>query len=110
MKCITREVKMYKYIFANIDLKTGSAYNMQEKYSPNPMGQRAVKAFCENNNNAIMIHKEDIPVKYSLPLELFVKACEDYAVEVAEGRAPAITTDDEVESEEYYDTEEDFDD
>lgn len=109
MKCITREVKMYKYIFANIDLKTGSAYNMQEKYSSNPMGQRAIKAFCESNN-AVMIHKEDIPVKYSLPLELFVKACEEYAVEVAEGRAPAITPDDEVEGEEPYEIEEDFDD
>lgn len=98
MKWITREVKMFKYVFANIDLETGRAFNMREKYLPQPMGQRAIKAECESNNNSVMIHKEEFTVRYALPLEYFVKACEEYAIKVAEGTAPAYNGMDDDES------------
>lgn len=97
MKFISREVKMYKYVFANIDLETGTAVNMQEIFTASPMGQRALKSFCEEHNNAVLIHKDTTTVRYAMPLDLFVKACEEYSVFVADGTAPAITENDEIE-------------
>lgn len=109
MKCITREVKMYRYIFANIDLETGTAYNLKEFFKPSPMGQREIRRYCEDNNQAVLIRKEEIPTKYSLPLDRFVVACSEYAALVEAGEAPEITEADELETDDSEETEEDID-
>lgn len=98
MKCITREVKMYNYIFANIDLETGSAYNLKEFTLPQPMGQREIRKYCEENNQAVLIKKSTEPRKFALPLADFVQYCEEYAEKVKAGTAPPITPEDEAES------------
>lgn len=93
MKCITREMKMYKYIFANIDLASGTVHNTREFHVPVPMSRKAIKERCEADNS-VMIHKEEFVVRYSLPLSKFVEACEAYAAEVAAGNEPPIDPED----------------
>ena len=98
MKLITREVKMYKYTFANIDIQTGNATNMQEVTIPEPMGMRDQRKYSAEHDNAILIHTEEFSRKFAMPLSEFIKCCEWYAEKVAEGEAEAITDSDEEET------------
>lgn len=114
MKTITREVMMYRYVFANIDLATGTAHNMVDINKPEPMGHRAIKAYCEAHDNAVLIHKDQGSVKYSMPLSLFVQTCEEYAKQVEAGEAEPISEEDTeadylAEEEPEDDTDEDYD-
>ena len=80
MKFITREVKIYTHIFANIDLSTGQAINMISIEKPYPMKSRELMKYQKDNNNAVLIGVNEETIKCSLPVELFVQACKDYAL------------------------------
>ena len=79
MKVITREVTMYRYVFGKFDLSTGQAKDLTEINRPVPLKRQEVDTISKSTGGAILMHKETSKVKYSLPLEEFVKACNEYA-------------------------------
>lgn len=98
MKTITREIKIYRYVFANVDIATGTIADKHTVENPVPLTRKQKKQYSEQWNNAVMVHTEEVPTRYSLPLTDFIKACEDYAAKVAAGKAKPITEDDIEES------------
>lgn len=79
MKIITREVTMYSYTFANIDLVSGKALNIETVTSPDPLTKKDISAQCASRGGALCIASEVTKEKYSLPLSDFVAACMEYA-------------------------------
>lgn len=79
MKVITRDVKVYTYTFAMVDVATGNATEMKKVITAEPLTRSGMKEFIEKNPGFICIHKDEKNVKYSLPLTNFVAACEAYA-------------------------------
>lgn len=79
MKVITREITMYRYVFGKFDLSTGQAKDLTEVNRPVPLKRSEVDAISKETGGAILMHKETTKVKYSLPLEEFVRACNEYA-------------------------------
>ena len=94
MNTITRVIKMYTYRFANIDIISGKAENITTITRATPMGSREIAKYCKDHNDAVKIQTAEELVKYSLPVEMFVNACQQYAQLVASGQATAITDDD----------------
>ena len=70
---------MYSYHFGTIDLSTGKAENIHVLRLPSPLSQRNLMRYCELHGNCVLLQKTEEPRKYSLPVDLFVQACEDYA-------------------------------
>ena len=82
MKNITREVKIYDYTIANIDLENGTAVNRRTISGPDPLGQRELARVCKDNDNAVVIHSGTHMEKFSMPLSLFTDICRAYAGDV----------------------------
>lgn len=82
MKSITREIIIHHYAFANIDLASGQAVNIVKFSTPIPMSSREINVYSKAHDNRVMIGHTEEPVKYSLPLDRFVEACEAYAAEI----------------------------
>lgn len=87
MKTITREVKLYSYTFANIDVTTGQTSNMHTIERPYPMTQKAIREYCANHDGSIMVKTDEVTRKYSMPVDDFIKACEEYAARVETTKA-----------------------
>lgn len=79
---------MYSYHFGTIDLSTGKAENIHVLRLPSPLSQRNLMRYCELHGNCVLLQKTEEPRKYSLPVGLFVQACEDYAKSAAEQKEP----------------------
>lgn len=94
MKLITREVRVYKHTFANVDVSNGVLKNKITITQPEKLTRAEKKAISEANNGAIMVNVEQETVRYSLPLTEFIAACEDYAKRVEAGESEPITADD----------------
>lgn len=112
MKLITREVRVYKYTFANVDVGSGVLMNKITITRPEKITRAEKKQISEQNNGAIMVHIDQDSVRYSLPVTEFIAACENYAERVAAGEAEAIdeTADDQDDFEGYADTDSMHDD
>lgn len=87
MKCITREVTMYNYTFANIDVTTGQAHNISTVSRPTPFGARELAQFCKSHGDCVKIRQEEVTEKFSLPITEFVNACRIYAEAAEQAKA-----------------------
>lgn len=79
MKTITREIIVYAYTFAHIDLETKTWVNPFTVEKLEPMGMREIQRTCVENDNAVLITSDKRAEKYSLPVEKFVEACKEHA-------------------------------
>lgn len=80
MKLITREVTVYTYTFAHVNLQAGKITDMESIDYVEQLSQKEVKDKADELGKQFM-KKEERKVKCSLPLELFVSACAEYAAE-----------------------------
>lgn len=78
MKSINRTISVHKYTFANIDLSSGKAVNMHTVESAIQLTQSEIKKYCEEHENCLCIFHDTEDRKYTLPLEQFIAACEQY--------------------------------
>lgn len=95
MKTITREIKMNVYTFANVDVANGALINVFEVESVKSLTRKEKTEISKNHGDAILVKAYSKSYKYSLPVENFIKACEDYAKQVENGEAEPITDEDE---------------
>lgn len=78
MSKITRTVTMYKYVFGVIDLDTGKATNVRCVTIPRRLKNKDIKNYCKEYE-CIFFNEQTFERRYSLPIEEFVHACEEYA-------------------------------
>lgn len=78
MKTITREINTHNYTFAKYDVATGQTYAVETVTTVSPMTRKEIHEHC-NTFGCVMLHTATEKVRYSLPLEIFVRACEEYA-------------------------------
>ena len=101
MKFITREVTIYTYHFANVDIVTGNATNIVSVSVSDKLSLRQIKKRCEELNGAICIRTDEHNEKYSLPLQEFVRACAEYAERIAASHEPGDGYESDNETESY---------
>lgn len=85
MKFITREITTYTYTFGRIDLANGQATDLVKFTTVTPMGMRGVNSFSKEHDGVLLLHTAEETKKYSLPVDEFVTACENYAAGVDTG-------------------------
>lgn len=101
MKFITREVTIYTYRFANVDIATGNATNIVSVSVYDKLSLRQIKKKCEELNGAIHISTEEHNEKYSLPVQEFVRACAEYAERIAASNESGDEYEGYIEAEPY---------
>lgn len=103
MKFITREVTIYTYYFANVDIATGNATNLVSVSLTDKMTSREIKKKCVALNGAVHLRTTEHNEKYSLPLQDFVRACAEYAERIAVSHDTGDDYEDYLETEPYND-------
>ena len=90
MKVITREIKIHTYTFGRYDVATGQVRDSFTVSRPKPLTRGEIKEITAENKGALMVHRDITPTRYTMPVEDYIKACEQYAARVAAGEAEAI--------------------
>lgn len=103
MKFITREVTIYTYYFANVDIATGNATNLVSVSLTDKMSSREIKKKCVELNGAVHLRTTEHNEKYSLPVQEFVSACAEYAERIAASYEPCDGYESDKETEPYND-------
>lgn len=103
MKFITREVTIYTYHFANVDIATGNATNIVSVSVSDKLSLRQIKKKCEELNGAIHIRTDECNQKCSLPVQEFVRACAEYAERIAASHGSGDNYEDDIGTESYSD-------
>lgn len=83
MKVISRNVTVYAYKFANVDLDTGNIANVMVRRTVVPMSLREIQRYG-TEHNVFHVRTDKEVVRYVLPLERFVEAATAYAAENGE--------------------------
>lgn len=83
MKNITRTCTIYYVTIANIDVATAKAVNVQTFYFNDKPTRTQINKLCKDNNNAVVINREEKEIKCSIPVSYFIEACKAYAEEAA---------------------------
>lgn len=78
MKTITREINTHSYTFAKYDVATGQTYAVETVTTVSPMTKKDINEYC-HTSGCVLVYTSAEKVRYSLPLEIFVRACEAYA-------------------------------
>lgn len=103
MKFITREVTIYTYYFANVDIATGNATNLVSMSLTDKMSSREIKKKCVELNGAVHLRTTEHNEKYSLPVQEFVRACVEYAERIDASYKPGDSYEGDKETESYND-------
>ena len=90
MKVITREIKIHTYTFGKYDVATGKVMDSFTVSVPKPLTRGEIKQITAEHKGALMVHRDITPTRYTMPVEEYIKACEEYAARVAAGEAEPI--------------------
>lgn len=101
MKFITREVTIYTYYFANVDIATGKATNLVSVSLTDKMSSREIKKRCVELNGAVHLRTTEHNEQYSLPVQEFVRACAEYAERISASHEPDDNYEEYLETEPY---------
>lgn len=82
MKMITREIIQTRYEFGKVDVESGSIFDVMDYVSVKPMTKKEIADYCKANGDCLLLRHSPIRVRYTLPVERFISACEQYAEEV----------------------------
>ena len=100
MKFITREIKMYCYTFAKVNVATGTVEESFTIRQPDKLTREQKKAIAEEHDWAVLVQTTRESEKYSMPVSEYITACKEYAERVARGEAEAPSIDEEDDPEE----------
>lgn len=103
MKFITREVTIYTYYFANVDIATGNTTNLVSMSLTDKMSSREIKKKCVELNGAVHLRTTEHNEKYSIPIQEFVRACAEYAERIDASYKPGDGYEGDKETESYND-------
>ena len=103
MKFITREVTIYTYYFANVDIATGNTTNLVSMSLTDKMSSREIKKKCVELNGAVYLRTTEHNEKYSIPIQEFVRACAEYAERIDASYKPGDGYEGDKETESYND-------
>ena len=90
MKIITRSIKLHVYTFAHVDVTNNKLTDSFTVKLPSKITREQSKRISKEHNGVIRVADTIETVKYSLPLEDFLTACENYAERVAAGDAAPV--------------------
>lgn len=79
MKLISREITLYSYTFANIDVSSGMAINMFTIEQASPLTNAEHRKISGVNNGAVVINKSSEKKRFAMPVDDFISACREYA-------------------------------
>lgn len=101
MKTITREIKMLKYTFANVEVsgENTSVTSVNYVESAKKLTRAETRAYSQQFGGAIIVATQEFTKKYVIPVEWFIKACEEYAAAVEAGEIDGIDEDSEDDEE-----------
>lgn len=99
-KTISREITIHVYKFAHVDAASMQMTDLVDVQSPVALGIRQQAAKSKELDGRLCVGQETKSVKYELPIDRFIAACEEYAKEVQEKAVKGESQSDENQTDE----------